>query len=155
MKAQHKHDYRGDRSKDGVALVVRQGNKYGGALAGEEVLVDECELRNPSTMAACAPHDVLAKAAAEREAAAAKLAAEVKKASVQSAIDAGLAQMLESVETAKARGDAESKLAADLAADRAAQAATNKLPDVFAQADEAILPGGLKRAAKPSKGRGR
>ncbi len=154
----HPHDYRSRRDKPGAALVVRPGNKYGGAFAGEEILVDECELRNPSTMAACAPREVLDKAAAEREAARVRLEAERKKGSMQTAIDAGLAQLQQAdriVETAISRADVEAETAGELAKERALVEAARELPDVFERADSAMLPGGLKRAGKPSKGKGK
>ncbi len=152
----HKHDLRSAKN-GGVLLVVRPGNKYGSAQAGDEVVVDARELRNPSTMAACAPREVLERAAAERAAAEEKLAAEVKKGSVQTAIDAGLAKIQQdALDAAKARAETEEEVAKGLKLERDLAEAANKLPDVFEQADSAILPGGTKRAAKPGgRGRGR
>ena len=73
----HKHDYR-QGTDPGIRLVVRAGNTYGSALAGEEILVDVSELRNPSTMSACAPREDLDRVAAEKAAEKAAQAAKAK-----------------------------------------------------------------------------
>lgn len=46
------HDYSSGKTETAV-LIVRPGNKYGSSAAGTKIIVDEKELRNSSTMAAC------------------------------------------------------------------------------------------------------
>jgi hypothetical protein len=87
------HDLRsGGGSGDGVVLIVRKGNKYGPAHAGERVRVDACELQNRSTMEACMSEEDYEKYLADR-AAKAKKAAEPKKTPISAAVDEGLERL--------------------------------------------------------------
>lgn len=62
------HDHRLDKGREGVVLVVRSGNTYGGSPAGSRILVDERELRNNALRTSCMTIDEHAKLVAEREA---------------------------------------------------------------------------------------
>jgi hypothetical protein len=86
------HDLRSGGDGDGVVLIVRRGNKYGPAHAGERVRVDASELRNRSTMEACMSEEDYAKFLAERAAKAKK--AEPKKSQLASLVDDGLQRLM-------------------------------------------------------------
>lgn len=89
------HDYRTDRREGaGARLVVRKGNKYGAAHAGEHVLVDEDETRNRSTMEACMSlEDFEAYQEALRKAERAK--AQPKRSPIAELVDAGIQRIKE------------------------------------------------------------
>lgn len=60
------HDYRSNKNKPGVELVVRLNNRYGAAKAGDLILVDEEEAKNRSTISACMTEEEIKRLDAER-----------------------------------------------------------------------------------------
>lgn len=82
------HDERGNPNEDGVVLVVRDGQRYGAALAGQRVRVNTKELKNKSTMAACMTPEELAERVAKLKA---KLEAKPKISQIAAAVLEGMA----------------------------------------------------------------
>lgn len=87
-------DLTGAQQGKGVEVIVRPNNSFGGAQAGEHILIDEDELENTSVMSACMTIAEEKEIAKERDRRIA--AAEEKKLignPVKRAVEAGIAQM--------------------------------------------------------------
>jgi hypothetical protein len=107
MSEEKVHDLRADHGDDGVLLIVRKGNRYGTAVAGERVRVDKKELGNRSTMEACMTEDAYQRILDERAAKAAERE-HPKKSGVAAAVDEGLARITrEAEERAKRQAELE------------------------------------------------
>lgn len=138
------HDYRQDKSSDGVVLVVRTGNRYGGAHEGEFVRVDERETRNPSTISACYSVEEREELERRRREAEERAAARPK-----TGLGASVAAALEkaSRDAARAAGEAaaqEEDASIALAAQKAAE-------DARREAEERVARSGKKRKAQAPK----
>lgn len=90
------HDY-SSGSGESVVLIVRKGNRYGAAVAGERVRVDKGELHNRSTMECCMSEEAYEEFLADKRAKAKEPARPYK-----SPIAAAVERDLERLEQAKA-----------------------------------------------------
>lgn len=132
-------DLRQNKKKQGVELIVRPGNKYGGARAGESVLVDESELLNSSTRSACMTLDEVdalesARESQRREVQRMREAAE--KSDVKNMVDAGL----ERIRSGGSRDDARVRLGKEReAAEEAARQAAERAAEETLEADRAAM----------------